>query len=149
MTDENDLTEIAKDVADTAVTIGQAVGGTIVSVAAPFFEGVPAPTNGGFTFTPEELGAVITEWEALRDSLMIDLREAEYLARIVPPGQEFASNDFTNSANPSGKAFLEATKRMIRYTTEYIDALKKARDKLTVRDEQAQEDISKAGGSQG
>lgn len=127
--------------------IGKAVG--MVAMAAPAVAGSPAPAQGsGFMFKADELTEVIRQWEDLRDSLKSDERDAELMAHVEPPGREFASDDFTRYANPSGKAFLAANKRMQEYVAEYIEALKSARDRITTRDEQARAEVSRAGEQQ-
>ncbi len=124
--------------------IGKAAGG-VISVAAPAVAGAPAPSSGGYKFSREEIDDVIRQWEDLHTKLMDDYREAESMANVRPPGAEPASEDFTSSANPSGKAFAKATLKMADYVQKYIEALRNARDGITTRETESQEDISKVG----
>ncbi|WP_233345928.1 hypothetical protein [Saccharomonospora iraqiensis] len=121
------------------------VAGTMISVAAPFLAGTSSAPKGSFSFSPEELDAIIAEWEDLRSALLDDERRAGYMTNIDPPGKEFASGDFTKRANPSGESFLEAIQGMIKYVDKYIEALKDARESISTQDEQAQSDIAKTG----
>lgn len=130
--------------ADGGGGIGKAAGG-IITVAAPAIAGAPAPSGGGYKFSREEIDEVIRQWEDLREKLRNDYRHAEDMALVRPPGAEPASEDFTSSANPSGQAFLQATQKMIAYVQEYINALRNARDGITTREEQSQEDINNVG----
>lgn len=117
-----------------------------VAMAAPKVAGAPVPAGGGgFEFKAAELDEVIRQWEDLRDSLRTDEQDAELMANVEPPGREFASDDFTRYANPSGKAFLAANKRMQAYVDEYIEALRSARERIATQDEQALAEVSRAG----
>ncbi|MBK1784617.1 hypothetical protein JHE00_09790 [Prauserella sp. ASG 168] len=129
--------------------VGGAIGagvGKVVTMAAPKVAGAPAPAaGGGYKFKAEELDAVIRKWEDLRDSLKTDERDAERMAHVQPPGREFASGDFADLANPSGKAFLESNRRMQDYVGKYIDALNQAKRSISSQEEQSQSDIAQAG----
>ncbi|TLW93333.1 hypothetical protein [Saccharomonospora piscinae] len=124
--------------------IGKAMGG-MVSLAAPAVAGAPRPSGGGYTFSREEIDQVIAEWEDLRQSLTDDYGRAQVMAHVQAPGAEFASDDFARYANPSGKAFMQATAKMLDYVEQYIEALRNARDGISTREEQSQEDVSKLG----
>lgn len=131
-----------------AIAAGAAIGPMgMVAVAAPMIAGAPAPAGGGgFLFKVEELDQVIKDWEDLHLALTDDEIDARAMAQVQPPGNEFASADFAGRANPSGKAFLEANERMRDYVMQYIEALKKARKKISTQDEQAREDVNNAAG---
>ncbi|EHR63949.1 hypothetical protein [Saccharomonospora cyanea] len=124
--------------------IGKAAGG-MISVAAPAVAGAPAPSSGGYKFSREEIDDVIRQWEDLHGKLNDDYRRAQDMALVRPPGAEPASEDFTACANPSGRAFLQATQKMMDYVQKYIEALRNARDGITTREEQSQEDINSVG----
>ncbi|MEU6644937.1 hypothetical protein ABZ863_20575 [Saccharomonospora sp. NPDC046836] len=125
--------------------VGGAVG-SVVMMAAPSVMGAPPPPQGGgFKFKAEELERVIQQWEDLRDALMTDEADAVRMAHLRAPGREFASSDFADQANPSGKAFLVANRRMQEYVTAYIDALRTAKQRISTREEQSQSDIAQAG----
>ncbi|ACU98885.1 hypothetical protein [Saccharomonospora viridis] len=128
---------------------GAAVSGkairSMISVAAPKIAGAPNPSGGGYRFSREEIDQVIAEWEDLHASLTDDYQRAQDMALVQPPGAEPASQDFTAYANPSGRAFMEATQKMMEYVQQYIEALRNARDGITAREDQSQEDINKVG----
>ncbi|MFF5985807.1 hypothetical protein [Prauserella flavalba] len=134
---------------DAGGGVGGAVGAgasKVVMMAAPKVAGAPAPAaGGGYKFKADELESVIQRWEDLRDALKTDERDAERMAHVQGPGREFASGDFANLANPSGKAFLEANQRMQKYVAQYIDALRKAKQSISTQEEQAQSDVARAG----
>ncbi|PRX47674.1 hypothetical protein B0I33_105254 [Prauserella shujinwangii] len=102
--------------------------------------------GGGYTFTPEEIDEVIRQWEDLLRDLDDDLRDADLVAAVQGPGTEFASGDFERAAGPSGRALLEQTIRMRDYVSQYLDALKNARNATQAQDENAAADADKAGG---
>lgn len=101
--------------------------------------------GGGYSFSPEEIDAVLKQWEDLRDDLQNDLDEANKIANVQAPGNEPASNTFVGSANPAGQALLQQTKSMLEHTKQYIDALKQAKGVTEQAEEQATEDAGKAG----
>ncbi|WP_083935886.1 PE domain-containing protein [Saccharomonospora halophila] len=146
---EDTPTDAMAEAATTASALPGPIGlaGKAISVAAPFIQGEPQPPEGNFTFSPEELDKIIQEWEDLRSSLEDDQRDAAHMASVTPPGRDFASNDFADTANPSGRSFLEAIRRMISYVDKYIEALKDARQSIVAQDEQATNDIAKSGES--
>lgn len=101
--------------------------------------------GGGYSFSPEEIDAVLSQWEQLRDDLQNDLDEANKIANVQAPGNEPASNTFVGSANPAGAALLQQTKSMLEHTHQYIAALKKAKGVTEEADAQATDDAGKAG----
>lgn len=101
--------------------------------------------GGGYSFSPEEIDAVLSQWEQLRDDLQNDVDEANKIAGVQAPGNEPASNTFVGSANPAGQALLQQTMSMLKHTQQYIEALKKAKGVTEAADEQAAEDAGKAG----
>ncbi|MBB3049698.1 hypothetical protein FHS23_000693 [Prauserella isguenensis] len=101
--------------------------------------------GGGYSFSPEEIDAVLAQWEQLRADLRSDLDEANKIASVQPPGNEPASSTFVGSANPAGMALLQQTKSMVEHTTQYIDALRKAKGVTEEAEAQAADDAGKAG----
>ncbi|WP_027933229.1 hypothetical protein [Amycolatopsis thermoflava] len=82
---------------------------------------------GGYQFSPDEVRGVISKWKELRDDLQTDLANAQAVARVAPPGKEFASGDFVNkAAKASGETLLLQHQRMVDYVHNYIAALEKA-----------------------
>lgn len=133
------------DVEGAAKAAGSWIG-KMVTVAAPRVAGAPAPpAGGGFKFKAQELDHVIKQWEDLRDALKDDEYDAEHLTSVDAPGREFASGDFTKQAGSSGKSFYEANQLMQKYVDAYVDALKAAKQKISTQEEQAQDDVARAG----
>ena len=126
----------------------------LISVGAPIpgeaGGGAKAPAggggSGGYVFSPEEIDAVIKQWQDLYDELQEDERHAQSVADVKPPGLEFASSDFTDVAGPSGKMLLDQVQRMRQYVRDYIQALTDARDATQATDENASTQASNAGG---
>ncbi len=145
---EDTPTDAMAEAATAASALPGPIGfaGKAISVAAPFIQGEPKPPAGHFTFSPEELDKIIQEWEDLQSSLEEDEMQAMFMKNIDPPGNDFASGDFSKSANPSGEQFYDAIQKMITYVGKYIEALKDAREKMSTQEEQATGDIAKSGG---
>lgn len=116
--------------------------GNEVSMSAPANGG---PGGGGFTFDADKIDAVIKKWQDLKADLKRDYTDANLMANVKAPGNEFASGDWEKLANPSGKAFLEQNKKMQDYVKNYIQALLDAKKKMTAADADHTGDISKAG----
>ncbi|WP_020669134.1 hypothetical protein [Amycolatopsis nigrescens] len=100
---------------------------------------------GGFKFEPEQVGAVITKWRDLLDELTKDRYQAEMVAKVRAPGEEFASGDFVKVANPSGQTLLEQNERMIQYVQNYISALESAQKGLQQGEDDAVQAVQKQG----
>ncbi|NYI88506.1 hypothetical protein HNR02_001829 [Amycolatopsis endophytica] len=82
---------------------------------------------GGYEFSPDEVRGVISKWKELLTDLQTDLSNANTIAEVKPPGQEFASGDFVNrAAKVSGETLQLQHQRMVDYVKNYIEALQKA-----------------------
>lgn len=108
-------------------------------------EAASSAAGGGYSFSPEEIDAVLAQWEQLRADLEADLTEANKIAGVQAPGNEPASSTFVGSANPAGKALLQQTASMLEHTTQYINALRKAKGVTEEAEAQATDDAGKAG----
>ena len=116
---------------------------------------VPAPAPiqvdgygpaGGYKFSADEVDSVITKWEDLLTNLKDDLLNARTIAGVKRPADEPASNDFIDKgANPSGQTLLEQHQRMSDYVANYITALKAAKNKITVAEQEARDSAGKSG----
>jgi hypothetical protein len=85
---------------------------------------------GGYKFEPGQVDAVLKQWQDLQNELLTDIKNAEKVAHVRPPGQEFASSDFVETgAKRSGNSLLEQHQKMSQYVQNYIDALTKASGK--------------------
>ncbi|MDT8911013.1 hypothetical protein [Amycolatopsis sp. PS_44_ISF1] len=104
---------------------------------------------GGYKFSADEVDGVIKQWENLLVEARKDLEHARTVANVKAPANEFASDDFiAKGANPSGQSLLEQHQRMVDYTTNFITALKAAKNKIAVAEQEAADaaDIKNTGG---
>lgn len=101
--------------------------------------------GGGYSFSPEEIDAVLSQWQQLHDDLQSDLDDANKIAGVQAPGNEPASNTFVGSANPAGQALVQQTQSMLEHTRQYIEALKRAKGVTEEAEAQAADDAGKAG----
>ncbi|WP_326567320.1 hypothetical protein VSH64_36610 [Amycolatopsis rhabdoformis] len=99
-------------------------------------------TGGGYQFNDDEVDGVINQWQALADNLKTDLGRATTIAQVKAPADEFASGDFVKGgANPSGQTLLDQHQRMVDYVNNFITALKAAKNKITVAEQHARDNI--------
>ena len=114
-----------------------------VPPAAPIQVG-SSGTAGGYKFNHDEVKGVISQWKQLKVDLATDLRNAQQIANVQPPGKEFASGDFVSQgADPSGQTLLEQHQRMSDYVDNYIAALEKASGNITNAEDDAQQAVNK------
>ncbi|WP_336162018.1 hypothetical protein [Amycolatopsis sp. VC5-11] len=94
--------------------------------------------GGGYKFSEDEIDSVIKQWEDLLDDLKNDLDSAERIANVQAPGDEPASNLYVKQgAGPSGESLKQQHKAMVDYTVNFITALRAAKNKITVAEQQA------------
>lgn len=93
---------------------------------------------GGYKFDPDQVQGVINQWQTLLDNINDDIKNAELIAKVKAPGQEFASSQFIQQgAGPSGDTLLQQHQRMREYVMNYIDALQKASGKIAQSEDDA------------
>jgi hypothetical protein len=103
-------------------------------------------TPGGYRFEPGQVDAVINQWKDLRRELTNDIKNAQAIAWVKPPGQEFASGDFVNTgAKLSGNTLLEQHQKMAQYVDNYIKALEEASGKIKSGEQQATDAVKSQG----
>lgn len=101
---------------------------------------------GGYKFDPDQVQGVINKWQALLDDVQTDIKDAQRIAAVRPPGQEFASSDFIQQgAGPSGDTLLQQHQRMRDYIKNYIDALQQASGKIAQNEDDAQQAAAQQG----
>ncbi|WIX80779.1 hypothetical protein QRX50_08445 [Amycolatopsis carbonis] len=99
-------------------------------------------TGGGYQFSEDEVDSVINQWHDLLVHMKTDLDHARAIAQVKAPADEFASGDFINGgANPSGQTLLDQHQRMHDYVNNFITALKAAKNKITVAEQEARDNI--------
>ncbi|MET7990448.1 hypothetical protein ABZU76_06015 [Amycolatopsis sp. NPDC005232] len=103
-------------------------------------------TAGGYQFSEEEVDSVITQWEDLLAHLSDDLGKAQAISDVKAPADEFASHDFINKgSNPSGQTLLLQHQRMHDYVSNFITALKAAKNKITYHEQEQRDALNKTG----
>jgi hypothetical protein len=103
-------------------------------------------SGGGYKFSEDEIDGVIKQWEDLLTNMGKDLRDAQNIAYVTPPADEFASHDFINKgADPSGKTLLEQHQRMHDYVSNFIEALRAAKNKITLDQQRQRDKLDKTG----
>jgi hypothetical protein len=103
-------------------------------------------TAGGYQFSEDEVDSVIKQWEDLLANLAKDLTDANNIAEVKPPADEFASHDFIDKgANPSGNTLVEQHQRMHDYVFNFITALKAAKNKISYNEQQQRDKMNQTG----
>jgi hypothetical protein len=103
-------------------------------------------SSGGYKFDPDQVQSVISKWKTLRDDIENDIQQAQRIAKVQAPGQEFASSDFVQQgASPSGGTLLQQHQRMREYVQNYIDALEKASGNIAQSEDDAQQAAAQQG----
>src|SRR5690606_10053501 len=101
--------------------------------------------GGGYEFTPEEVAAVLQQWEDLYAEPTLALVEAERIAGVLPPGNEPASATFVKAANPAGHALRAQTEAMAQHVKQYVEALRQAKEAIQASEDQALQNVGNAG----
>ncbi|MFK0243089.1 hypothetical protein ACIQUM_00205 [Amycolatopsis azurea] len=105
-----------------------------------------ASANGGWEFDPEAMDKVI---KSLEDSLENEFREAQrqasWLNQISPPGDEVGSQGYVAAANSSGGAYQAFLDGAFKYTSAYLDTLKKIRTAYVEQDQAALDALRQIG----
>lgn len=97
---------------------------------------------GGYKFEPDQVDAVLKQWQDLYDELLNDIINAQTIAGVTAPGQEFASRLFVDSgAEKSGYSLLEQHEWMRDYVLNYIHALQAASGKVQQGEQLATEAV--------
>jgi len=93
--------------------------------------------GGQFKMDPEELAAVIGQWEDLVDKIFDDGQKIRELAALstVAPGKDPASGNFASTSSDSIIALLAQNDSMRKYAQDYIKKLKEAQSKTQVTDQ--------------
>lgn len=94
--------------------------------------------GGGYEFSEDEVDGVIKQWEDLRADLQDDLQHAIAVRDVKPPADEVASHTFvSNGAYPSGVSLVAQHQAIVDYATNFITALRAAKNKITVEEQNA------------
>ena len=91
--------------------------------------GMGVTGGGGFQFSPEELDAVIADWEALLEDVREDQTNILYAREsALPPAEDVASVGFVRAVVDGLAAFQESNSSMVAYIEDYIGKLRRAKD---------------------
>ncbi|MEU8412323.1 hypothetical protein AB0C24_06025 [Amycolatopsis japonica] len=105
-----------------------------------------ASANGGWEFNREAMDKVI---KSLEDSLENEFREAQthasWLNQIKPPGDEVGSQGYAVAANNSGTSYQAFLDGAWKYTTAYLETLKKIRTAYVEQDQAALDALRQIG----
>ncbi|KFU80737.1 hypothetical protein BB31_14340 [Amycolatopsis lurida NRRL 2430] len=91
--------------------------------------GTPVPAGAGFKYDEATLHELVKEWNDLAQEYRDDLVDAEFIAKVEPPGREYASEDNATITRQSGQALVDALNQRVAYcknmAAKYVAALGK------------------------
>jgi hypothetical protein len=93
--------------------------------------------GGQFKMDPEELSAVIRQWEDVLDKIVDDGEKIRELAGLsgMAPGRDPVSGSYASTSSDSVVALLTQNDSMRKYAQDYIKKLKEAQSKTVVTDQ--------------
>lgn len=93
--------------------------------------------GGQFKMDPEELAAVIGQWEDVLDKIVEDGHKIERLVveSGSAPGKDPVSGSYVSTSTDSIVALLSQNTSMRKYAQDYIKKLKEAQSKTVVTDQ--------------
>jgi hypothetical protein len=145
--------DLNKAVGDSAALVGAKLG-AVAGVGAAAGAAAPggAPPGGRFSFEPDQIRAVITEWDKLIEAYDADDRAADRLINVRAPGDEYASRSMAQSANDSGQKVKDSIVAQRDYCMRQRDKFQAALNQYLGVDDAAAKDISRhrpaSGGNQ-
>jgi hypothetical protein len=88
--------------------------------------GVGGASGAGqmYSYSPEQLRAIIKDYEDIKEELIMADRQARPMAQVSPPAEEDASTGYAQKANASGRAFIESNRQAIQYVDGEIAKLR-------------------------
>ncbi|MBB4688624.1 hypothetical protein [Amycolatopsis jiangsuensis] len=94
--------------------------------------------GGGYKFDADQIDGVIKQWEDMLADVQEDLQHAVAIRDVKPPADEVASHTFvSNGAFPSGETLVAQHQAMVDYTKNFVTALRAAKNKITVEEQNA------------
>ena len=93
--------------------------------------------GGQFKMDPQELAALIGQWEDVLDKMVEDGRKIEAVVYItqLAPGKDPASGGYASTTGDSIAALQRQNDSMRKYAQEYIRKLKEAQSKTVATDQ--------------
>ncbi|EME60377.1 hypothetical protein [Amycolatopsis decaplanina] len=99
--------------------------------------GTPVAQGAGFKYDEATLHELVKEWNALAQEYRDDLVDAEFIAKVEPPGREYASGDNATITRQSGQALVDALNQRVAYCKNMAAKYVAALGKYAAADEQA------------
>jgi hypothetical protein len=119
--------------------IGSALAG--ITASAP-------SASGSFSYTPEALRDLITEWSNLEEDYRSSVVNAAQLAQIDGPGTEYASKGHGSVASSAGQAYLDSLQERVEYCQKQVDKLQDTLNSYLGVEQGNTSMINRAGSSQ-
>ncbi|MFI5592700.1 hypothetical protein ACIA5G_47160 [Amycolatopsis sp. NPDC051758] len=113
----------------------QALWGDAFADSAPVYGG--GGKGGQFKMDPEELAAVISQWEDVLDKIVDDgnkIHSLVYTPKLAP-GEDSVSGGYASTTSDSIASLMRQNDSMRKYAQEYIKKLKEAQSKTVVTDQ--------------
>ncbi|SNR36083.1 hypothetical protein SAMN06265360_103191 [Haloechinothrix alba] len=95
------------------------------------------------SFDRDGVDHVIGELEVIISERERSLSQADYLARIQPMGDEYASEWMVETANGAGKEYLAFAEAEIDSLRKFVEHLKQVRDEYLEHEEQVADDLNR------
>jgi hypothetical protein len=113
----------------------QALWGDAFENSAPVYGG--GGKGGQFKMDPEELNAVIGQWEDVLDKIVEDGNKIHGLVYTpkLAPGEDAVSGGYATTTGDSIASLMRQNDSMRKYAQEYIKKLKEAQSKTVVTDQ--------------
>lgn len=130
----------------------QSIGASLAPIAASGPAATPPPPgvmgiSGQFSFKPDEIRAIVKDWEDLATSYGESLSNARELTQVEGPGREYASEFHAARASESGQEYLRSLTEKIEYCRLQARKFQAALDGYTGADSGGRRVIDKAGES--
>lgn len=139
-----ELSGIGAGVTATA-QVQKVFGGAVGGVAAGATQG-PAG-NASWEFDPDEIGSVISKWEALRDEVLGDREAIRNMVRMaIPPSNDDPSGDFVGQLQVGVQSLMESNESMLAYIQDFVEKLVAAKDGIEAEDTENASPFQAAGG---
>ena len=113
----------------------QALWGDAFENSAPVYGG--GGKGGQFKMDPEELNAVIGQWEDVLDKIVEDGNKIQSLVYTpkLAPGEDVVSGSYASTTSDSIAALQRQNDSMRKYAQEYIKKLKAAQTTTVATDQ--------------
>jgi hypothetical protein len=85
-------------------------------------------TGGTFTYNESDMRTIINNWRDLSASYQKSMTNADIMARIEPPAEDFASRSHTAAANRSATSYRTYLEHNQHYCDEQADLFQRTLD---------------------